>query len=230
MSRRSWQVLFAVLAMVSAGLTVVTVPFDQLGPWAAGTLGPLGAIGAAVCVLSWPPQFDADPKSRRPPWRLLYLIPLLVTGVMAPWLVSHPPAGLSVGFSLGLALFLAYLALLGGVVVFLVILLPLRQLLHAAGEVVEGRRVSAYGPSAAALILTVTVFSFAGAFALDGIPDDEFGLFYMIAEVLGIDMSEVEVVKPGWLLAARLAGIGIIASGVGIFLAGKRLRRPDDST
>lgn len=90
--------------------------------------------------------------------------------------------------------------------------------------------VASYGPSVAALIVTVTVFSFAGAFALAGVPDSETGLFYLMGEVAGVDLGGVTVVSAGWLLVARLAGLGMLASAVGIIWTKRRLGRPGEPT
>ena len=210
-----------------AAITVVTVPLDRLGAWSAGTLGPLVVVGALVCLLSWPPAEEgAEPRT---PWRAAYLIPLLVTAVVARTLVEGGPGGLSPAAVVVLFGFLAYVAMLGGVAVFLVLLLPLAQLLRSATGRGRGRTAPAtgiYGPGAAALVLSVTVLSFGGALALDGVPDSEMGLFWVIARVAGLSLPGVTVVSPGWLLVARVGGIGMLASGIAIAVAARRVRHP----
>lgn len=226
MSRRWWELAFALGAAAVAGITVITVPLDRLGAWAAGTLGPLLVVGALICVLSWPP--GAAAAEPRTPWRAVYLVPLLVTAVVARTLVDHRPGGLSPAASVVLFGFTAYVALLGGVAVFLVLLLPVAALLRSMSRRVRGETdssTSIYGPATAALILSVTVFSFGGAFALDGVPNTETGLFWVMGRVAGVPLPGVTVASPGWLLVARLGGAGMLASGVAIALAAKRVRR-----
>jgi hypothetical protein len=60
-------------------------------------------------------------------------------------LLRQPPAGLAPVLVLGLFALLAYSALLGGVVIFLVVLLPIGYLLKSAGLVVRGRRFAPVG-------------------------------------------------------------------------------------
>lgn len=223
MSRRWWELAFALGSAAMAAIAVVTVPLDRLGAWSAGTLGPLVVVGALICVLSWPPA--AEGEEPRTPWRAAYLVPLLVTAVVARTLVDGRPGGLSPAAVVVLFGFLAYVALLAGAAVFLVLLLPLAQLLRSAtGRGRTASPTSIYGPGAAALVLSVTVFSFGGALALDGVPNTETGLFWVMARVAGLPLPGVTVVSPGWLLVARVGGIGALASGVAIAVAAKRVR------
>ena len=226
MSRRWWELIFAVGAGGVAAITVGTVPLDWLGAWAAGTLGPLVVVGAIICVLSWPP--GAERAEPRTPWRGAYLVPLLVTAVVARPVVEEQPGGLSPTAAVVTFGFLGYVALLLGVAVFLVLLLPVAQLLRSVsgrdrGE--TGSATSIYGPGAAGVVLSITVFSTGGALALDGVPDTEVGLLWVVAGVVGLLLPGVTVASPGWLLVARLGGIGIVASGVAIAIAAKRVRR-----
>lgn len=78
------------------------------------------------------------------------------------------------------------------------------------------------GPLVAGLILAVTVFSFAGAFAFEGIPDTETGLFWMMAAVVGVERHGIHLVSPGWRLVARAAGIGALATLVAVVLLRNR--------
>jgi hypothetical protein len=91
------------------------------------------------------------------------------------------------------------------------------------GSAPRSPSLRSYGPAVVALILTVTVFSFAGAWAFDGLPDSETGVFWMTGAVAGIHLSGIEVVSRGWLLVARIAGIGMILSGIAIGITHKRL-------
>ncbi len=86
-----------------------------------------------------------------------------------------------------------------------------------------------FGPSVAALVVSMLVFSAAAVLALDGVPDSENGLFYAMGKVAGIDVSGVVVVSTAWLLVARLAGLGMLASLVGVLLVRKRIGRAGGS-
>lgn len=86
-------------------------------------------------------------------------------------------------------------------------------------------RPHSFGPVVAALIVSVTIFSLAAALALDGVPNTENGLFYAMGEVAGIDLPEVVVVSRGWLLVARVAGLAMLISLVGVFVVRKRIGR-----
>ena len=226
MSRRWWELAFALGSAGLAAITVWTVPLDWLGAWSAGTLGPLVVVGAVVCVLSWPP--GAGGAEARTPWRGAYLVPLLVTAVVARPVVEEQPGGLSPTAAVVMFGFLAYVALLLGVAVFLVLLLPVARLLRSVSGRDRGDRDAAssiYGPGAAAVVLSITVFSTGGALALDGVPDTEVGLLWLVAGVAGLLLPGVTVASPGWLLVARLGGIGIVASGIAVAVAAKRVRR-----
>jgi hypothetical protein len=88
-----------------------------------------------------------------------------------------------------------------------------------------GTRRPSYGPSVAALVLTVTVYSFASWLALDGVPDSESGLFIVMGAVLGLPMEGVSVASPALLLLARVAGLGMLASFVAVALTRMRTTR-----
>lgn len=90
------------------------------------------------------------------------------------------------------------------------------------------RRGVGYGPPVAAFILTVTIFSFAAAGSLDGVPNTENGLFYAMAAVAGLSPAGITVGSPTLLLLARLAGLGMIASLVAVLVTRKRLGRLRD--
>ena len=240
MHPRLFEVLAALGAPVVAALTAGTVPFDDLGVWAAGTLGSLVVVGALACVLSWPPRFAGDPPAPdaspgsasdevdpRPPWRLLYLIPALTVAVLSPTVVRGPPAGLSGPAAIGLLLLLAYVALLAGAAVFLVVLLPLSHLGGTASRLLQGRPVSAYVPLGALLVLAITGLALGGAFALAGLPDDAVGLIFLLAGVVGLAPPGVTVVSAGALLVARLSGVVVVGCAVGLWITGKRTARPD---
>jgi hypothetical protein len=77
----------------------------------------------------------------------------------------------------------------------------------------------------AVLILTVTVYSFASAFALDGVPDSESGLFVVMGAVLGVPVQGVSVASPTLLLLARVAGLGVLASLVAVGVTRMRMTR-----
>jgi hypothetical protein len=89
------------------------------------------------------------------------------------------------------------------------------------------RRPASFGPAVAALVVSVTLFSLAAALALDGVPNSESGLFYAMGRVAGLPVRGVLVVSPGWLLVARLGGVGMLASLVAIVFVRKRLDRPE---
>ena len=72
-------------------------------------------------------------------------------------------------------------------------------------------------------MLSVTVYSFASAYALEGIPDSESALFLVMAKVVGLDVQGISVASPALLLLARVAGVAVIASFVAIALVRKRL-------
>jgi hypothetical protein len=95
----------------------------------------------------------------------------------------------------------------------------------AGGRAGQPGRPLSFGPSAAALILTVTVYSFASSFALDGVPDSENGLFIVMAAVVGVPMTGVSVASPALLLLARVAGLGVLASFVAIGVTRIRMNR-----
>jgi hypothetical protein len=223
--RRWLEIFFGVAAGSLAALTIATVPFDDLGPWSAGVLGPLVIIGAVVCVLSWPPSFAGDEEAAAEPrerWRLLYLLPVVVLAVAAPMLLGQPPAGLTPLLALGLFALLAYSALLGGVVIFLVVLLPIGYLLKSAGLVARGRRVSPYVPLGALLTLSVAATATAGAIALDGLPDGALGMIFVVLGVFGVRPDSVVVASAGWLLAARVSLLLLVGTVIGLFIAGRR--------
>jgi len=227
MSRRWWELVFALGAAGVAGITVVTVPLDRMGAWSAGTLGPLVVVGALLCVLSWPPGVEGSEP--RTPWRAAYLVPLLVTAVGARTVVDGRPGGLSPIAALVMFGLLGYVALLLGVAVFLLLLLPVAQLLRSASGRVRGETdaaASIYGPGAAALVLSLTVFGIGSGMALEGVPGTEVGLFWVAAGVAGLLLPGVTVASPGWLLVARLGAIGVVVSGVAIAMAARRVGRP----
>src|SRR3978361_1811298 len=97
--------------------------------------------------------------------------------------------------------------------------------MSGAGGGGRAPRPPSFGPVVAAFVVSVTVFSVAAAVALSGVPNSEDGLFYAMGAVAGLDVTGVEVVSPGWLLVARLAGGAIVASLVGVVLVRKRLSR-----
>lgn len=94
----------------------------------------------------------------------------------------------------------------------------------AGGRGPRARRLS-FGPSVAALVLTMLVYSFASWLALDGVPDSESGLFVVMGAVLGLPMEGVSVSSPALLLVARLAGLGMLASLVGVVVTRMRMTR-----
>ncbi len=87
------------------------------------------------------------------------------------------------------------------------------------------RKVAGFGPSVATFILMATVLDLAGSFALQGLPNDEFATFSMLAQVAGIDQAGIMVVSSGLIWVARLAGLGLLASLVWILQTKKRLDR-----
>lgn len=87
------------------------------------------------------------------------------------------------------------------------------------------RRASGLGPSVAAFIAMVTILDITGSFAFDGLSNDEFQTFSMLAGVAGIDQPGITVASAGLLWVARLAGIGLLASVVWIIRTKKRLER-----
>jgi hypothetical protein len=100
--------------------------------------------------------------------------------------------------------------------------------MRMAGEVprdVRSSRPPSFGPVVAAFIVCVTVFSFAVAAALSGIPDSETGLFYAMGETVGIDLRGVDVVSAGWMWVARLAGLGMLGCLAGVLVVRKRIGR-----
>ena len=95
------------------------------------------------------------------------------------------------------------------------------------GSAPRSSHLLSYGPAVVALILTVTVFSFAGAWAFDGLPDSETGVFWMAGAVAGIHRSGIVVVSRGWLLVARIAGCETGFAGTGVDLAWYTTRERD---
>lgn len=93
------------------------------------------------------------------------------------------------------------------------------------GSRARSRRRPSYGPSVAAFIVAVTVFSFAGAWALDGIPDSETGLFSMMGVIAGLHLAGITVASAGWLLVARVAGVAMIISLIAVGVTRRRLGR-----
>jgi hypothetical protein len=77
----------------------------------------------------------------------------------------------------------------------------------------------------AALILTVTGYSFASWLALDGVPDSESGLFVVMGAVLGLPVQGVSVASAAWLLVARVLGLGVLASAVAVGVTKRRVTR-----
>ena len=234
MSRRRWEVGFLLVSAGIAGLTVVSVPFGQLGPWSAGVLGPLVVVGALTCVLSWPPHFgdddaEGDESVPRAPWRPVYLTPLAVTAVTAPALVTARPAGLAPVAAVGLFVLVAYTALLLGVVVFLVVLLPLGQLSGWWRTRVEGRRTSAYVPLGALLVLSLVGAASCSAVAFDGLPTGGLGVAFALLGLLGVRPGSITVAHPGWLLAARVAAATLALVVAGLVWAGRQPADADDA-
>jgi hypothetical protein len=88
-----------------------------------------------------------------------------------------------------------------------------------------GDRRPSYAPAVAALVLTVTVYSFASALALEGVPDSESAVFLVMAEVVGVGVAGVGVASTGWLLLARVAGLGVLVSAVAVGLTWRRVAR-----
>jgi hypothetical protein len=87
------------------------------------------------------------------------------------------------------------------------------------------RRRHPFGPSVAALVLTMLVYSFASWLALDGVPDSESGLFVVMGAVLGLPMAGVTVASPVLLLVARVAGLGMLASLGAVAVTRMRMTR-----
>jgi hypothetical protein len=207
---------------------VSTVPPAELGPWSAGVLGPLVVVGASVCVLSWPPRFDPpadseDPESPpRPRWRFAYLTPLVVTAVAAPGLVADPIGGLPPAGAVGLLLLLACTALLLGAAVFLVVLLPLGQLVGWWRSRLEGRRTSPYVPLGALLVRSLAAVGTCTGVAFDGLPTGPFGLALAALGLVGIRPDWVVVAHPAWLLGARLSALVLVLVVVGFVVQGRR--------
>ena len=94
----------------------------------------------------------------------------------------------------------------------------------AGGRGPRGQRLS-FGPSVAALVLTMLVYSLASWLALDGVPDRETGIFIVMGAVLGLPMAGVGVASPALLLLARLAGLGMLASLVAVVVTRMRMNR-----
>jgi hypothetical protein len=92
------------------------------------------------------------------------------------------------------------------------------------GDGAGGRRPS-FAPAVAALVLSVTVYSFASAFALDGVPDSEDAVFLVVARVVGLAVPGVTVASPGWLLLARVVGLVVLASAVAVGITWRRVVR-----
>lgn len=225
MSRRRWEVVFLLATALVAALTLGTVPVTDLGPWAAGVLGPLVVVGAAVCVLSWPPRFGAADDPGRPPWRLVYLAPVVVTALASPVLVRPGVAGLAPVAAAGLLLLVAATALLLGAAVFLVVLLPLSQLGGWWRARLEGRPVPAAVPLAALLVLALVALGICSAAAFDGLPAGPLGLGFALLGLAGIRPEPVVVAHHGWLLAARLSLLVVVVVLVALLRPHERVRQ-----
>jgi hypothetical protein len=233
-TRRGWEVAFLLVTAAFAALTVITVPPSDLAPWSAGVLGPLVVVGAAVCVLSWPPRFgpaedpeDPEEDASRPPWRLVYLAPAVVTALATPALVSAPFAGLAPYAAAGLLLLLAYVALLLGAAAFLVVLLPLGQLLGWWRARLKGRPTSPYVALTALLVLALAALGLCSAVAFDGLPNGPMGLVFALLGLAGIRPTSVVVAHPAWLLAARASVLVLVAVAVGFVVLGRRPAQAD---
>jgi hypothetical protein len=74
-------------------------------------------------------------------------------------------------------------------------------------------------------VLAVTVYSFASAFALEGVPDSESAVFLVMAEVVGVGVPGITVASSGWLLLARAAGLGVLASALAVGTTWRRVTR-----
>lgn len=95
------------------------------------------------------------------------------------------------------------------------------------GAEARGRpdREVSFGPSVAAFVLTMLVYSFASGLALDGIPDSETGLFVAMGAVLGLHEPGVTVASPALLLLARVGGLGMLASLAAVVVTRIRINR-----
>ena len=235
MTRRGWEVAFLLATAAFAALTITTVPPSDLAPWSAGVLGPLVVVGSAVCVLSWPPRFEPvpgtdDPEDpSRPPWRLVYLAPAVVTALATPALVFSRFAGLAPYAAAGLLLLVTYGALLLGAAVFLVVLLPLGQLLGWWRARLEGRATSPYAALTALLVLALVALGTCAAVAFDGLPSGPLGLVFALLGLAGIRPTFVVVAHPAWLLAARASVLVLVGVATGFVVQRRRSAQADDA-
>lgn len=95
----------------------------------------------------------------------------------------------------------------------------------AGGGPRRPRGPESFGPSVAAFVLAVLVYSFATWAALDGVPDSETGLFVAMGAVLGLLMEGVSVASRALLLLARIAGLGMLAGLVWVVATRMRMTR-----
>ena len=144
----------------------------------------------------------------------------MLAGV-APILVGQPSAGLAPVLALGLFALLAYSALLGRAVVFLVLLLPIGHLLKSAGLVA---RSPGLAPCSARALLTLPVVATApaGAIVCDGLPDDGLGLIFLLLGLVGVRSDPVAVASAVGCWPRGSPNSCCFGTVIGLFVAGRR--------
>lgn len=161
---------------------------------------------------SWVEQ--QQPPLDKKAYLLLWLLPLVATIVMLPWLLTGFLAteGITIFGSLCLWVLVAYLALTLGLLLMLVFVLPLeligKGIVHVLkGDTLKGSWYATYG----LLMLSIIAFSIVAVFAID--VDRSFipGAWKaLLSALLGIPGS-YEVINIGLLWMVRTLGLLIIA-------------------
>jgi hypothetical protein len=229
-NRRALEVALFVGALVVAVVTDLLVDPGDVEPWALGTLGSqilAGTVLTTATVLAHV-RSEKDQKVELAPLRAIFALPVAVTAVLTPTIVGG--GGLDPDMaavpSLLLFVLVGALALLLGVIVSMMVVLPV---LWAAHTIVALARGSISLAAAAGslpipgLLLGTALSGVGGASGLRLPGSSGRNAGAMLQGLLGI--GDYSVRHEGWLLAGRIGLAMLVVSVLAYVVIGLKVGR-----
>lgn len=223
-----------IITVVMTVIVMLSVPVgaDSYDDWTKtvmSTLMFLTALGGAALVryLFIKPVQEPDPrkaKMNRPLWVLMWTLPVAMTIIMLPWLISGilVDRDMTVAGSIFAWLLLSYAALLIGFLLVPFVILPLELIGRSIVAFVRGDKRKGAGMLGIGLYIgAVTMFVICGTLALSDLPPLWLSWGHIIFALLGLS-AQYTVDSQLLLWVARILALVLIAVPLSLSAAAKR--------
>lgn len=231
MNRRALEMGLFVGTLVVAVVTDLLVEPEDFAPWALGTWGSqvLASTVLTTATLLAHLRTGRYRKVELAPVRVIFALPVAVTVVLTPTILDGGGLDPDMGPVPSVLLFVLVgaLALLLGMLVAMMVVLPLLWVVHTLVSVVRGKigLAAAAGALPMPMLLLGIVLSGVGGVSGLRLPSGSGGrnAWPMLQGLLGI--GDYSVQSQGWLLAGRIGLVMMVVPVLASVLVGLGARR-----